>query len=87
MINLNKQGILSADNSIEPFLTLSDGSVWQLLLFHYVNNGTNLFTSANAGYCNDFGLFSRLNYIDSFKYTDNLYHFLVIQDGVTHRWT
>jgi hypothetical protein len=65
---------------------LADGSKWQLLLYHYVDNGNNLFTSANATYCNDFGLFSRLAWINNFTY-DSKYEFYIIQDGVEHRWT
>ena len=83
--SLTKSGILK-DNIIEPFISLSDESKWQLLLFHYVDNGNNLFTSTNAAFCNDFGLYSRLQYIDNFIY-DNKYEFYVIQDGATHRWT
>jgi len=84
-LNISKTGILSA-KIVEPFIALSDGSQWQLLLFHLVDNGNNLFTSSNAGYCNDHGLFSRLNWIDSFTYNSK-YEFYVIQDGTTHRWT
>ena len=56
------------------------------MMYHYVDGGNNLFTSSNATYCNDFGLFSRLQYIDNMTY-NNGYEFYVIQDGVTHRWT
>ena len=82
---LTKTGIFK-DYMVEPFMTLADGSKWQLLMFHYVDNGTNLFTSSNAAYCNDFGLYSRLQYIDNFTY-DSKYEFYAIQDGTTHRWT
>lgn len=82
---LTKTGIFK-DYIVEPFMTLSDGSKWQLLLYHQVNNGTNLFTSSNAGFNNGFGLYSRLNYIDNFTY-DSKYEFYVIQDGVVYRWT
>lgn len=85
-LNISKTGILKGNQSIESFISLPDGSNWQLLLFHYVDNGNNLFTSDNCGYCNNFGLFSRLQWIDSFVY-DNKYEFYVIQDGVEHRWT
>ena len=83
---LTKTGIMY-DNMVESIMTLPDGSHWQLLMFHYVDNGNNLFTKNNALYCNDFGLFSRLQYIDNFKYTDTTYEFYVIQDGVEYRWT
>lgn len=83
---LTKTGIMY-DNMEESIMTLPDGSHWQLLMFHYVDNGNNLFTKSNALYCNDFGLFSRLQYIDNFKYTDTTYEFYVIQDGVEYRWT
>jgi len=73
---LTKTGIFK-DYMVEPFITLSDGSKWQLLMFHYVDNGTNLFTSSNAAYCNDFGLYSRLQYIDNFTY-DSKYEFYAI---------
>jgi hypothetical protein len=56
---LTKTGIMY-DNMEESIMTLPDGSHWQLLMFHYVDNGNNLFTKNNALYCNDFGLFSRL---------------------------
>lgn len=84
-LNISKTGILQAQ-FVEPYLTLSDGSNWQLLLFHLVDNGTRLFTSSNCGYCNDFGLYSRLQWIDSFIYNSK-YEFYVIQDGTAHRWT
>lgn len=81
---LNKQGILY-NNIIEPFITLPDGSKWQLILFHKVDNGTRVFTSDNATYCNEYGLFSRLAYINDFTYNDQ-YEFYVIQDGTEFRW-
>lgn len=84
-MNISKTGILNS-NIVEPFLTLPDGSNWQLLLFHYVDDGNNLFTQENCGYCNDFGLYSRLQWIDEFQY-NGLYEFYVIQDGVEHRWS
>lgn len=82
---IEKTGTLN-DDIIEPFITLSDGSNWQLLLFHKVDNGTRLFTSSNATYCNNYGLFSRLAYINNFTY-NNKYEFYVIQDGKEFRWT
>lgn len=82
---LTKTGIFK-DYMIEPFITLSDGSKWQMLMFHYVDGGNNLFKSTNAAYCNDFGLYSRLQYIDNFTY-DGKYEFYAIQDGTPHRWT
>ena len=85
MLDITKTGIIHSQ-TIEPYLTLPDGSKWQLLLFHLVDNGTRLFTSSNCGYCNDFGLFSRLKWIDNFVY-DSKYEFYVIQDGIAHRWT
>lgn len=84
-MSISKTGILSSYLA-EPYLTLPDGSNWQLLLFHYVDGGNNLFTSNNCGYCNEPGLFSRLKWIDNFQY-NNLYEFYVIQDGIEHRWT
>lgn len=81
---LTKTGIMY-DNMIESIMTLPDGSHWQLLMFHYVDNGKNLFTSTNASNCNDFGLFSRLKDIDSFK-IGNQYEFYAIQDGTAYRW-
>lgn len=85
MINITKTGQLNG-NIVEPFITLADGSKWQLLLFHYVDYGNHLFTQSNATNCNDWGLYSRLKWVDEFKY-DNKYEFYVIQDGVEHRWT
>ena len=82
---IEKTGTLN-DDIIEPFITLPDGSNWQLLLFHKVDNGTRLFTSSNATYCNNYGLFSRLAYINNFTY-NNKYEFYVIQDGKEFRWT
>ena len=85
-LNITKTGILNGYN-IEPFLVLEDGSIWKLLLFHSIENGTNLFTSADAGFCNKPGLFSRLNYIDNYIY-DGRYEFLQQQDyGIYRRWT
>lgn len=84
-MSLTKTGIWDGE-IVEPFLTLSDGSNWQLLLLHYVDNGNNLFTRENAINCDNFGLYSRLKWIDDFTY-DNKYQFYVIQDGVQHRWT
>ena len=82
---LTKTGILK-DYAIEPYKTLSDGSYWKLMLFHYVNNGSNLFTSLNATYNNDFGLYSRLRDIANYTY-DSKYEYYVIQDGKEFRWT
>ena len=82
---ISKTGILQG-NLVEPFITLEDGSNWQLLLFHLVDKGTRLFTQSNAINCNDYGLYSRLKWINEFKY-NNKYEFYVIQDGVKHRWT
>ena len=81
---LTKTGVMY-DNMVEPFITLSDGSYWQLLMFHYVDDGKNLFTSSNANNCNDFGLFSRLKDIDGFK-LNNQYEFYAIQDSTAYRW-
>lgn len=81
-----KNGIINFEKENESFITLPDGSHWQLLLFHLVDKGTRLFTSSNNGYCNDFGLYSRLKWIDNFQY-NNKYEFYVIQDGAIHRWT
>lgn len=83
---LTKTGIMK-DYMIEPYKTLPDGSHWQLMLFHYVDGGKNLFTSSNATYCNDFGLYSRLRDINNVKYDSSKYEFYVIQDGVEYRWT
>ena len=82
---LTKTGILK-DNIIEPYITLSDGSHWKLLLFHWVDHGNNLFTSTNASYCNDFGLYSRLNEADNYTYNSK-YEFYVLQDDHEFRWT
>lgn len=84
-LNITKTGILNGQ-IVEPFLTLPDGSHWQLICGHYIDHGNNLFTSSNAGYCNDFGLYSRCKYADAFKY-DNLWEFYAIQDGKEMRWT
>lgn len=85
-LNISKSGTLSG-NIIEPFISLADGSNWQLLLFHYVDGGNNLFTSSNAQDCTEWGLYSRLKWIDSFTY-DSKYEFYIIQDDtVTGRWT
>ena len=86
-LNISKTGILKGNQLIEPFISLPDGSKWQLLLFHYVDGGNNLFKSSNCNYCNDFGLFSRLKWIDNFTYGENGYEFYVIQDGIEYRWT
>lgn len=85
MVQINKQGILSSNNPIEPYIVLPDGAIFKLILFHVVDNGTHLFTSTNAGYCNDWGLFSRLQYADAYKY-NNQYEFYAIQDGTPYRW-
>ena len=82
---LTKTGILK-NYAVEPFLTLADGSKWQLMLYHYVDGGNNLFTSSNATFCNDFGLYSRLAYINNFTY-DSKYEFYVLQDDKQFRWT
>ena len=83
-LNISKTGTLHG-NITEPFMTLSDGTNWQLLLFHQVDNGTRLFTSSNAGNNTEWGLYSRLNWIDKFK-IGSQYEFYVIQDGVVSRW-
>lgn len=84
--NISKTGIWTNNNIIEPFITLSDGSNWQLIMFHYVDGGNNLFTQTNAADCNDFGLYSKLKWINLFTYNGK-YEFYVIQDGIEHRWT
>ena len=84
-MNINKNGQLYTQ-PVEPFLTLSDGSKWELLMFHLVENGTHLFTQAKAPYCNEYGLFSRLEWADDYQY-DGKYEFYVRQDGAEHRWT
>ena len=81
---ISKTGIFQG-NLIEPFIVLEDDSKWQLLLFHLVDNGTRLFTQSNATNCNDFGLYSRLKWIDNFTYNGD-YEFYVIQDGTKFRW-
>ena len=87
-LNITKTGLFSDNYIIEPYMTLADGSYWQLMLYHYIKTGNtfNLFTASNNTYCNDFGLYSRLAWIDDFKY-DNKYEFYVIQDGKLFRWT
>lgn len=82
---LTKTGIFK-NYAIEPYKTLPDGSYWKLMLFHYVNNGKNLFTSSNATYNNGFGLYSRLRDIANYTY-NNGYEYYVIQDGKEFRWT
>lgn len=84
-LNITKTGIFNGQ-IIEPFITLSDGSKWQLICGHLIDGGNHLFTSTNAGYCNDYGLYSRCQYADAFKY-GNLWEFYVIQDGKKMRWT
>lgn len=84
-LNITKTGIFNGQ-IVEPFITLSDGSKWQLICYHYIDHGNNLFTSSNAGYCNDFGLYSRCQYADAFKY-GNLWEFYAVQDGKEMRWT
>lgn len=84
-LNITKTGLWNGQ-IVEPFLTLSDGSKWQLICAHLIDKGNRLFTQANAGYCNDFGLYSRCQYADAFQY-NNLYEFYIIQDGVEMRWT
>lgn len=82
---LTPTGMLE-DNMVESYLTLSDGSKWKLMLFHYVDGGNNLFTSSNATYCNEWGLYSRLSEITNYQY-DGKYEYYVIQDGTQFRWT
>lgn len=82
---LKKTGVFY-NYATEPYIQLADGSCWKLLLFHYIDNGTNLFTSSNATYNDGFGLYSRLRDIDKFIY-NNKYEFYVIQDDISYRWT
>lgn len=82
---IEKTGILR-NMIVEPYITLSDGSQWQLLCAHLIDHGNHLFTSTNAGYCNDYGLFSRCRYADKFLF-NNKYEFYAIQDGKEMRWT
>ena len=86
MIDINKQGILNSGNPVEPYIILPDGAIFRLILFHVVEKGTHLFTQSNAAYCNDWGLFSRLQYADVLKY-DNRWEYYAIQDGMPYRWT
>ena len=83
--NINKQGQLNG-YIVEPFITLADGSYWRLICGHYIDHGNNLFTSSNAGYCNEPGLYSRCAMADAFKF-GNLWEFYAIQDGKKMRWT
>ena len=84
MNNITKTGTWN-NLIVEPFITLSDNSKWQLLLFHEVKNGTNLFTASTCSYNNEIGLWSRLKWVDLFSYSSK-YEFFVIQDGTSHRW-
>lgn len=84
-LQITKNSLLKSD-IVEPFLELSDGSKWQLICAHLINAGNRLFTKANAGYCNDYGLYSRCQYADVFVY-DSKYEFYVLQDGTEFRWT
>lgn len=83
---LTKTGTLYDNIDESTIMTLPDGSHWRLLMYHLVNGGKNLFSSTNCMECNEFGLFSRLKYIDNYMF-DNKYEFYVIQDGTTYRWT
>ena len=82
---ITKTGIFK-NYMVEPYLILKDGSKWKLMLYHYVDNGNNLFTSSNASYCNDIGLYSRLKDIDNYTY-NGIYEFYVLQDNKQFRWT
>lgn len=84
-MSINKNGIMNG-YIVEPFITLSDGSNWQLICGHYIDHGNNLFLKEEAGFCNKLGLYSRCQYADAFKY-GNLWEFYVIQDGKEMRWT
>lgn len=84
MNNITKAGTWN-NLIVEPFITLSDNSKWQLLLFHEVKKGTNLFTASTCSYNNGIGLWSRLKWVDLFSYSSK-YEFFVIQDGTSHRW-
>lgn len=85
-MNITRTGILKSKQIISHNLTLPDQSEWKLMLFHYVDKGNHLFTKDNAGYCNEWGLYSRLQFLDKMKY-DNKYEFYVIQDDIVYRWT
>lgn len=84
-LNITKTGIFNGQ-IVEPFITLVDGSNWQLICYHYIDHGNNLFLKEEAGYCNKPGLYSRCQYADAFKY-GNLWEFYAIQDGKEMRWT
>lgn len=84
-LNITKTGIFNGQ-IVEPFITLADGSKWQLICYHYIDHGNNLFLKEEAGYCNKPGLYSRCQYADAFKYGD-LWEFYAIQDGKEMRWT
>lgn len=84
-LNITKTGIFNGQ-IIEPFLILPDGSQWKLLCYHYIDHGNNLFEKEKAGYCNDWGLYSRCQYADYYKY-NNTYEYYAIQDGKEMRWT
>lgn len=84
-LNITKTGIFNGQ-IVEPFLILPDGSKWRLLCYHYIDHGNNLFEKAKAGYCNDWGLYSRCQYADNYKY-NNSYEYYAIQDGKEMRWT
>lgn len=84
-LNITKTGIFNGQ-IVEPFIILADGSKWQLICYHYIDHGNNLFLKEEAGYCNKPGLYSRCQYADAFKY-GNLWEFYAIQDGKEMRWT
>lgn len=84
-LNITKTGIFNGQ-IVEPFLTLPDGSQWKLLCYHYVDHGNNLFEKSKAGYCNDWGLYSRCQYADEYKY-NNIYEYYIIQDGIEMRFS
>jgi hypothetical protein len=73
---LSKRGILF-NQMVEPYLVLSDGSKWKLMLYHYVDHGNNLFTEENATYCNDLGLYSRLGEIQNYQYNDQYEYYVI----------
>ena len=84
-LNITKTGQIKGI-AVEPFITLEDGSKWQLICYHYIDHGNNLFPKEEAGYCNRLGLYSRCKWADEFIY-DGKYEFYAIQDGKEMRWT
>jgi hypothetical protein len=99
-VNYYKNGVVKVSdmfnnitNAIDiPIYTLeTDNSIWARILHHNNHSGTVLFTSSNVMNIQTDDLYSRLNLLENFRNSDNLFEFMAIQPDISedtvYRWS